>query len=321
MSDIIAATVALAGFLGFALLVTTVVERRRRILREEIGRKIGIYRTTPSNTIEQLETDLKKQEGQLVDWLPSSLGVRLSRELRATGGRISVIHLMIAASLAAAVALAVGILLHLPYSLVIPAIAGCAIAGPIMLLRTAQTRFQAAFLLGFPDALGLIVRAVRAGLPVSDAIGTIADEVAGPVGAEFRLIYDSIRIGVDLEKELIQAAIRIRLVEFRFFVIALALQRQTGGNLAETLENLASTIRRRKELYMKSRAIMSESRASAWVIGGLPFACGALMFFFNPTYHDLFVNDPRGHKLIGGALLSLVVGILTMRFMIKRAAE
>lgn len=192
------------------------------------------------------------------------------------------------------------------------------IAAPVWLVRRAQRKFQQRFLDSFPDALDLMVRAVRAGLPVTDAITVAADEMPAPVGTELRRTIDQMRIGVDLEEALKQSAERIRVADFWFFAVALSLQRRTGGALAETLGKLSALIRRRKELRVKARAVTAESRASTMVLGALPFAVGFALYLVNGDEMTSLVADPRGRVLFGMALLLLGTGILSMVLIVKR---
>jgi len=242
--------------------------------------------------------------------------------LDATGNRIVLWHLFLAGGVSGAlVYLLFGrILSFSPMFSLVLAVA-IAIAAAAALLRAAKARFQKIFLHAFPDALDLMVRAVRAGLPLADAIETIGVEISGPVGAEFRRIRDGVTIGLELERALECAAARIQAMEFRFFIVALSLQRRTGGNLAETLDNLSSTIRQRKEMGLKARALMSESVASAWLIGLLPFVAGTAIYYLNASYIQLLFSDPRGQTILGMAIGTLGVGVFIIRTMIRGAAR
>jgi Flp pilus assembly protein TadB len=130
---------------------------------------------------------------------------------------------------------------------------------------------------------------------------------------------EEMRIGVDIDEALQHTADRIRVPDFRFFAVALKLQRRTGGGLAETLANLSNIIRRRKEIRLKARALSAESKASATVLAVLPFAVGALLFFLNPGLMSVLFDDPRGRFMTGMALLTLAVGVSVMAFIIRRS--
>ncbi len=192
------------------------------------------------------------------------------------------------------------------------------ISAPAWLLRFAQSRYQRQFLDLFPDALDLIVRAVRSGLPAPDAIELVAHEVRPPVGTEFQQIVDELRIGTALEEALQSAADRIRVPDFRLFAVSLLLQRQTGGGIAETLSNLGGIIRQRKALRAKARALTAEAQASAAIIASTPFVAGVGLFLINRDLMSVLFFDPRGRFLLGIAVTSLLTGIAAMRALIKR---
>jgi tight adherence protein B len=168
-----------------------------------------------------------------------------------------------------------------------------------------------------PEALDLIVRGIRSGLPASEAMRTIADEVQDPVGSEFREVTDQMRIGVAMDEALWSAAKRLAIPEFNFLVISLSIQQETGGNLAEILEKLSDMVRRREQMRLKVKAMSSEARASAMIIGSLPFIMAGIIWFVNPEYMSTLFNDPRGWVMIGIGMTSLLIGIGIMAKMIK----
>ncbi|WP_439814078.1 type II secretion system F family protein [Zavarzinia sp. CC-PAN008] len=188
---------------------------------------------------------------------------------------------------------------------------------PNLFLNFAQSRRSKKFLKLFPDALDLIVRAIKAGIPVSEAMISVGTEVADPVGEEFRLIADKLRIGILLEDALLEAVERIGIEDFRFFVVTLNIQRDTGGNLAETLENLSDIIRKRQELRLKVRALSSEARASAYILGALPFVTAGILMVTNPNYLMNLFTDPFGHILIGVGFTMLSIGFFVMWRMVN----
>ena len=252
--------------------------------------------------------------------LLETLWARLNVALLATGNRIGLFHLAVAALMAAAAVLIflLGLLgLDLPLAAVLSSAAG--LGAPVLVLRSAQHRYQNRFLGIFPDALDLVGRAVKAGLPVVDAMEVATKAIPAPVGSEFQRTLDEVRIGVQIDEALRHAAERVRIAEFRFYVVALALQHRTGGSLAETLANLSHVIRRRKELRLKVRAFTAEAKMSVMVLSALPFVAGGLMAVIN---HDLMVTlftDPRGRFMVGLALASLLSGAAVMTWMIKKS--
>ena len=145
----------------------------------------------------------------------------------------------------------------------------------------------------FPDAIELLVRGLRSGLPVTETLGVVAHEVPGPVGSEFKGVVERIRIGRTMEEALQETANRLGTPEFQFFVITLAIQRETGGNLAETLSNLADVLRKRAQMKLKIRAMSSESKASAYIVGALPFIVFVMIWWINPKYVGGFFTEDR----------------------------
>jgi tight adherence protein B len=161
------------------------------------------------------------------------------------------------------------------------------------------------------------VRGLRSGLPVTESIRTIGTEVPDPIGVEFRTVTDGVGLGQSLEEALWDAAKRLDTPEFKFFVVSLSIQRETGGNLAETLSNLADILRRRRQMRLKIKAMSSEARASAYILASLPFIVFGAITIFNPGYSMQLFEDPRGHVLVAAGLTSLVVGVLVMAKMIR----
>ena len=145
----------------------------------------------------------------------------------------------------------------------------------------------------FSDAIDLLVRGLRSGLPVTETLGIVASEVPGPVGEEFKLVSDRIKVGRTMEDALQETADRLNMAEFSFFVIPLAIQRETGGNLAETLNNLSDVLRKRAQMKLKIRAMSSESKASAYIVGALPFIVFGMIWWINPSYIGKFFIDER----------------------------
>ena len=164
----------------------------------------------------------------------------------------------------------------------------------------------------FPEAIDLMVRALRAGLPISEAIVNAGQEISAPVGTEFQGIEAGMRLGRDLDSLLWDIAKRIDAPEFRFFIIALNVQRETGGNLAETLNNLSNVLRGRRAMRAKARAMASEARASTMILGSLPILVTAILMFSSPTYIMPMFSDVRGLVLVGVAVGMLLTGVAIM---------
>ena len=173
------------------------------------------------------------------------------------------------------------------------------------------------FVAKFPDGLELLVRGLRSGLPVTETLGVVAQEVPGPVGVEFRGIVDRIKVGKTMEDSLQDTADRLGIPEFNFFTITLAIQRETGGNLAETLSNLADVLRKRGQMKLKIKAMSSESKASAYIVGSLPFIVFGLIFWVNPGYIGGFFTDDRLIVAGLGGLTWMSIGVFIMAKMVS----
>jgi tight adherence protein B len=169
----------------------------------------------------------------------------------------------------------------------------------------------------FPDAIELMVRGLRSGLPITETLGIVAGEIKGPVGVEFRMVSDKMKIGRTMEAALQETADRLGTAEFQFFVITLAIQRETGGNLAETLSNLADVLRKRAQMKLKIRAMSSESKASAYIVGSLPFVVFTLVWMINPKYMQNFFVDERLMVAGIGGLIWMGIGGLIMAKMVN----
>jgi tight adherence protein B len=250
------------------------------------------------------------------------LRARLDAAFEATGNSIGLPHLIIAGLVAALlVMLFTSRFLALNPALSVLLAGVAAAAAAVLVLCLAQSRYQKRFLDVFPDALDLVRRGVKAGLPVNEALAEAGREIADPVGSELRRVLDQVQIGVPMIDAMQGAFDRVRVADFRFLVVALALQQKSGGSLAETLANLSGVIRARKALRLKARALSSEAKASAMVLAALPFVIGGIMYLMNrELVLPLFV-DPRGRLMLGVAFLSLVTGLGAMAMIIKRAVR
>ena len=173
------------------------------------------------------------------------------------------------------------------------------------------------FIIKFPDAIELLVRGLRSGLPVSETLNVIASEIPGPVGEEFKLVTERIRIGKSMEDAMQDTADRLNTPEFSFFCITLAIQRETGGNLAETLSNLADVLRKRMQMKLKIKAMSSESKASAYIVGALPFLVFIMIYMVNPSYLGGFFTDERLIVAGLGGLTWMAIGVFIMAKMVN----
>ncbi len=188
---------------------------------------------------------------------------------------------------------------------------------PHLWLGIVVNKRQKNFVSLFADAIDLMVRGLRSGLPITESLGIVSREIPDPVSSEFRMITDKIRIGLTMDQALTEAASRINTPEFQFFIITLSIQRETGGNLAETLSNLSDILRKRQQLKLKIRAMSSEAKASAWIIGSLPFIMFAALTLLNGDYMSTFFKDIRLQMITAGGLVWMSIGVFVMSRMIN----
>lgn len=179
-----------------------------------------------------------------------------------------------------------------------------------------KKRFKA-FMQEFPNAVDVIVRGVKAGLPLNDCLAIIARESKDPVGPEFQKIVESQKMGMTMGDAIAKLYDNIPLSEANFFGIVIAIQQSAGGNLSEALGNLANVLRDRKKLDEKIKAMSAEAKASAGIIGSLPFCVTGLVYLTTPDYITLLFTHPTGHMIIGGSLIWMSMGVMVMKKMIN----
>lgn len=245
---------------------------------------------------------------------PDQLRLRLSR----TGKKISVGEYMLASLVAGAFcAFLVQRILGAPVLPVLFVAVFGALVLPHLVVSSMINRRLKKFTDQFPEAIDLIVRGLRSGLPATESMRSVAEEMPTPVGTEFSTATDAIKVGQTLEEALWEVAQRITTPEFKFFIVALSVQRETGGNLAETLENLSDVLRKRRQMKKKIKALASEPKASAWILGSLPFLMFGLISALNWGYVSQLFTDPRGPLLIAAGLTSQAIGVAIMAKMIR----
>jgi tight adherence protein B len=188
---------------------------------------------------------------------------------------------------------------------------------PRWLLSFLKKRREAKFLENFPDAVDIIVRGVKAGLPLLDCLRMIATESPEPLKSEFRSIVETQAIGVPLGEACQKLYQDMPLPEANFFGIVVAIQQKSGGNLAETLGNLSRVLRDRKKMKAKIQAMSQEAKASATIIGALPIAVMALVYITSPDYISLLWTEPLGRLMLAGCVVWMAIGIVVMKKMIN----
>jgi tight adherence protein B len=205
--------------------------------------------------------------------------------------------------------------LHVPST---PAVLLAATAGalPAGYLYWLKRQRMAMFERQLPEALELVSRALRAGHAFSVGLKLVGEEAADPIGMEFRRVFEEVAMGVALPQALQNMTNRVDCVDLRFFVTSVLVQRETGGNLAEIIDSLASLIRKRFELHLRVRALSAEGRMSAIVLIGLPLIVGVLLFKMNPDYMGLLLTDPMGQNLATVGSVLMVIGAVVMKRMV-----
>ena len=188
---------------------------------------------------------------------------------------------------------------------------------PRWILSFMKGRRLKKFTENFADALDVIVRGIKSGLPLNECLKIIAREGEGPVGQEFQILVEGIAVGVDSNEGLRRMQGRVPLAELNFFAIVLAIQSKTGGNLAEALSNLSAVLRARKMMREKVQALSAEAKASAMIIGVLPPGVGTMVTVISPEYMLPLFTEPMGQMMLGGGALWMGIGILVMRGMIN----
>lgn len=178
-------------------------------------------------------------------------------------------------------------------------------------------RRQTKFLNEFPNSLDVMVRSIKSGLPLNDAMRLIASEAQEPVKSEFRRVIESQQVGMSIPEACQRMMQTMPLQEINFFSIVIAIQSQAGGNLSEALSNLSRVLRDRKKMKAKVQALSMEAKASAVIIGALPFIVATLVFLTSPDYIMVLFTDPRGHLILGFSAVWMTMGILVMRNMIN----
>jgi tight adherence protein B len=236
---------------------------------------------------------------------------QLDRLVLQSGVRLNVASFLGLTLLGGVGGLVLSLLLSLPmFATVFIALAAAAL--PTFYVYSAKLRRLRTIETQLPDALDLMGRAMRAGHAFASALKMVGDEMPDPIASEFRLTFDEINYGIPLQDALTNLATRVPSTDLRYFVIAVLIQRETGGNLAELLDNISILIRARLKLMGTIRVLSAEGRLSAWILTILPFVLAGVINLINPAFMALLWKDPTGLKMVGAALVLMIVGIFWM---------
>jgi len=292
-----------------------VEQRMKEISADEIqakrGRKTADAVTTRRQQVEdslkQLEAKQKNAKNPPIEIRIQQAGLSISKRqfyiFSALAGVVSFVLMMFTSGM--------GLMLAVP----------AAVAGgfgiPRWVIGYLKKKREDKFIHELPNAIDVIVRGVRAGLPIGDCIRIIANETSEPVKGEFRQIAEGQAVGMSLSDSAAKLYERVPLPEANFFGIVLAIQQQAGGNLSEALGNLSRVLRERKKMSAKIKAMSMEAKASAAIIASLPFAVMALVYLTSPGYIELLWTTPTGRVLMAGSAVWMLMGVMVMRKMIN----
>jgi tight adherence protein B len=316
---LLVALVALSvGGIGYALLLPRIsreetADRRLRDIRERRPKAVqrtgdtGVRRARVQEVLKDIED--KRRKG--------ARKASLKNQLQQSGLDWSVKRFWIV-SAAAGIAMFLTTF-ALGSDLALAAAFGAAggLGAPRWLLSFLRKRRLANFVDEFPNAIDVIVRGIKAGLPLNDCIRIVAQEAREPVKSEFRRIAEAQVMGLSAADAMAKLYERVAVPEANFFAITLGIQQKTGGNLSETLGNLSKVLRDRKKMKGKIKALSQEAKASAAIIAALPIAVMCLIYITTPDYISLLWTDRMGHLMLAGSALWMGCGVLVMRKMIN----
>ncbi len=241
---------------------------------------------------------------------------QIDRLLEQSGMSWTVSDLIVLSLISPVLVGGLALFLRLPVLIVLPLML-FAIAIPLLVVLNAKRKRLTKIDTQLPDALDLIGRALRAGHAFPTAMKMVGDEMGAPIADEFRATFDEVNFGISMNDALMNLATRVPSTDLRYFVIAVLIQRETGGNLAELLDNISKIIRERLKLLGQIRVLSAEGKMSAWVLGLLPFVTALLIQLTNPEFLAVLYTDPAGRKMVGMALVMMFLGVLAMRKIIR----
>ena len=320
---LVLAILSLTMLLGIAIVTAAVVIRPRMILKRRLenyglagarGSSSGANRM-PGNRQRRIQERLQELEekkdkkrsrrNQLrADLMQAGLNVKVQRYVLITIGVGFVTALILwAAKFSPLLAIPVGVI--------------AAFGLPKLVLKLMARGRQKKFTMHFANAVDVVVRGIKSGLPVGECLAINGREAPDPVGEEFRQLVEGQKLGLTLEELLGRGLERIPTTEYKFFAIVLQIQQKTGGNLARTLENLSNVLRERKKMRDKIKALSSEAKSSAMIIGALPFFVCGMISLLNPDYMTLLFTTTAGNIMLAAGLGWMGVGVLVMSKMIN----
>jgi tight adherence protein B len=284
---------------------------------KRIGERLAALRGELHTEVSLERVQERQRMGALQALIDSTAqGSRLSHWVRASGLQVGAAELVAWSAVLGVVGF------FAPRLLGLAPIFGVTLALVLAILpwwRVASVRGKrvARIELQLPEALDLMCRALRAGHSFPTAIRMVGTEMSEPLGKDFRILADEVNYGVPMGEALANFADRVPLADVRYFVVAVMIQRESGGNLAELLENISAIVRARLKLMGEIRTLSAEGRLSAIILTALPFGVAAVVNIVNPKFMSVLWTDPAGLRMVGVALFMMVVGILWMRSIIR----
>ncbi len=310
-------------FIGIVLLVALASSKKitdSRDLKRRIDR-IKQRKSVVPKTVQDLSLRRKKTETHdIAYWLLKPLpdSKKIAVLLENAGVKITPKQFIFRCALIfIGVIVVISVLLHKSILLALPVALIFGVWLPFKILKRKINKQSQAFLRSFPEAIDLIVRGLRSGLPVGESVVQVSTELPEPISSVFTNIANTMKLGVPLEKALQETAKKLDLREFHFFTTSIILQRETGGNLGEILNNLSEVLRSRFMMKMKIHAITSEARASAVIIGSLPFIVSLAVMVLSPKYLLPLIDDPGGNQALAIAGGMLGFGLWSMNRMAR----
>lgn len=306
--------------LGFLVLVGLLLQTSRERKRAQQARLARITRRAATTTVATQSSSLRKRDPNADSKLGKalanfSISETLQVRMQAAGIGIALPALALRALLIALGAFLLLLVLGKPLLLAVLVGMLAGLALPHLYIKRRIKKRKKEFLKLFPDGIDLIVRGLRAGLPVAESFIVVSKEIPAPVGEVFFTISQQTGLGVPMEKALAETAEKLDMTEFNFFVTTIILQRETGGNLGEILGNLSEVLRARQMMRLKITAISSEARASAYIVGALPFFVWAILSVVSPDYLTPLYDDFRGNLSLAAAGCMMAFGAFVMKRM------
>jgi tight adherence protein B len=286
-------------------------ERVSRRLRGIIG---GEVRQSDVTIVKDRRLSDNPELDRLLRRLPGTR--RLDRMLVQAGAQYLVARLLAFCAGGFVAGLLLAAWVGLP-GLVLPLAGAAAASLPLLYLVRARDRRLERFEHQLPEALDMMSRAMRAGHAFPTALKLAGDESAAPLGEEFKAAFDEVNFGIAMGDALNNLAQRVPSMDLQYFVVAVLIQRETGGNLTELLTSISAIIRERHRLQGQVRVLSAEGRMSAWILCLLPFGAGALMYAANPESMGILATDPGGRKMVGAALVMMLTGVFAIRKIIR----